>query len=135
MRKFSNGHNDGEIRYRDFLRFVAPEDEVTAEEVADKFRGMLHRVKDLRGAFKHFKRNRKGNISRRSLKEGMEKLHFNLDDSEIRVLMDILDENGDDEISYDEFVDFAQQGSGKRNSDRPPKQGDSIFFTITELKL
>jgi len=112
---------DGRIRYRDFLRAVAPAEEATAEQIAEKFRRMLARVGNLRKAFKHFDRNRAGNITRKGFKHGLESLNFDLSDSELRVLMDIFDADGDGEISFDEFVNFASNLSD--SSANPARDG------------
>lgn len=107
---------DMRVRYRDFLRAIAPEDEATAEEVADKFRRMLGRVASLRKAFRHFDQDENGLISGRAFQKGLERLKFDLGDSEIRLIIDMFDQDGDGFISYDEFVDFAT-GDGSKQSE------------------
>lgn len=114
----------GHIKYRDFLRFVAPRHEATVEEVAQKLRKMINRI-DTRKAFKHFERNSKGKITRMKFKRGLERLEFDLTDSEVRMLMDKFDENGDGVISYDEFRDFAD-GVESGRSGRKKKRRSSI---------
>jgi len=59
--------------------------------------------KELRDAFRVFDKDDSGSISRAELKLLMLKLGQNLTENEIDQMMDIADENGDGEISYEEF--------------------------------
>lgn len=133
VKRFTSSER-GFIKYRDFLRFVAPDDEFAAEQVAERFRAMLHEVSDLRSAFKHFARNRQGKITRKAFKNGLEKLHFRLSDSELRVLMDLFDQDMDNEISFDDFVNFAHSGDlGSLRESK--KKGPRVTITVNQVKL
>ena len=116
MARFESSR-EGHIKYRDFLRFVAPSDEATVEEVSEKLRKKIRAHartssgrRDWKKPFKHFERNSRGKITRIKFKEGLELLNFDLTDSEVRMLIDKFDEDRDGLISYEEFVDFAKGG-------------------------
>ena len=135
MNKFTSSE-PGLIKYRDFLRFVAPDDEFAAEQVAERFRAMLAEVGNLRSAFKHFPRNRNGKISRKGFKIGLEQLHFKLSDSELRLLMDIFDKDMDNEISFEDFTSFAESGDLMlSNSDRRSPAQAQVEITLHVVKL
>jgi len=116
MARFKSSR-EGHIKYRDFLRFVAPSGEATVEQIATKLRKKILAHASVGGGghnwkkpFKHFERNSRGKITRMHFKDGLEALNFDLTDSEIRMLIDKFDEDRDGLISYEEFVDFAKGG-------------------------
>jgi len=136
LEKFSG--QDKRVRYRDFLKAIAPQEESSAMEISDKLLRMFQRVGNLRKAFKHFQRNQDGNISRRAFKEGMRSLDFQLTDSEIRILMDMFDEDGDGFISFEDFVAFASNGNEEAMEkliDRRNMSGSKSGFSVDFGKL
>ncbi|CAD5114460.1 DgyrCDS3589 [Dimorphilus gyrociliatus] len=62
------------------------------------------------GAFKAFDKNNDGYISLRELKEVMQSLGENLNDTEIKNMMAAADENNDGRISFEEFDSMIKQG-------------------------
>jgi calcium-binding protein CML len=125
---------------------VAPQDEAAAEEVAHKLRKMLGKVGNLRTAFKHFERNAEGNISRKALHKGMKSLGFDgLTDSELVVLLDVMDKDGDGEVSFEDFVDFASANPAEKKrsaphddsgaSDEEGSTSNAVTVQIHKLKL
>jgi len=135
--------NDGRIRYKDFLRAVAPSEDIDANDAVQKLRTMLGKVGDLKQAFKHFERNANGTISKSGLKDGLKSLNMRLDKSELQVVMDVMDSNGDNEISFDEFVDFvAGDYKSKRerflDSDSSEDDADTrntVTVSLKKMKL
>ena len=64
--------------------------------------------KELRDAFAVFDTDKSGSIDRKELKRLMKKLGQTLTEGELDAMMDEVDENGDGEISFEEFKALMQ---------------------------
>lgn len=89
MIKSVDGDNNGAIDFDEFLILMRSRNKDPDQE--------------LRNAFRVFDSDNSGSISREELKQLMINLGQDLSEAEIDAMMEMVDENGDGEISFEEF--------------------------------
>eukprot|EP00947_MAST-08B_sp_MAST-8B-sp1_P005014 g5014.t1 len=95
---------------------------------------------DIHRPFRHFDRQRKGYIKRDDFEEGLEQLGFSLTDAEMLLLLDRFDADGDGRITYQEFIDFVDDGDdhyggggGSSSSSSSSRGADRIVEKLRDL--
>ena len=113
-------NRDGKVRYNEFLIFV--EDEFFGE-VEQRVRSMIMRQAqrwdgdfDLRAVFEKFDRDDSGRVSKKEFSRGLAKLGLDLSEVEARRLVNRFDVDGDGQLDYQDFVEFAEDGRKRHDS-------------------
>ena len=113
----------GSVSYRELLRFCAnnagkwyEQDVDLAETLRRALRDKMRKksfVVNLKAAFEEFDENGDGVVSKREFEKACKKLGMRLESADSRKLMEILDLDGSGNISYQDFVTFFNNSSGK----------------------
>ena len=115
----------GRVNVQDFLRFarrdVAEEEDLVL--LADKLRRQIRKLArkkswKLEKVFKKFDANGDGTLSRKELKRALDAMGFSDQNDvtgvEVRGLMEYLDTDRDNKISFEEFEKFQEDGYDKK---------------------
>ena len=116
MKRFMGAKSKG-IRYREFLRIVQPGTQTKkTRALANRVRAMISAagtgIDGLRAPFAYFDDDGDGIISRKEFVSGLRGFGLKLKKRDIHKLLEVLDENCDNDISFDEFVHFVMPDAG-----------------------
>lgn len=73
--------------------------------------GLNSRFTDMYKAFQYCDLDRSGRLSRSEIRRALDLWNIPIDDRQLELLLGEIDEDGDDGISYEEFVDKLARGT------------------------
>eukprot|EP00638_Chattonella_subsalsa_P000152 CAMPEP_0117736784 /NCGR_PEP_ID=MMETSP0947-20121206/2141_1 /TAXON_ID=44440 /ORGANISM="Chattonella subsalsa, Strain CCMP2191" /LENGTH=1011 /DNA_ID=CAMNT_0005552151 /DNA_START=179 /DNA_END=3214 /DNA_ORIENTATION=+ len=119
---FLDKDGSGSITFREFEQFATKgmkkmcrrrrSYQILESKIQDEIASLAVRNgdEDFTAVFNRFDRSGKGYLTKLEFFDAMDELGFNLSVQELRTIADHLDEDGDGQIDYIEFENFASQG-------------------------
>jgi len=97
-------NTDGKVSYDEFVNWLADNADHKIRRALQK--SIVDERDILRATFRTYDRSGDGLISKGELKRVLTELVPEMSTKQMRVMFEIMDTNQDDEVDYDEFVDF-----------------------------
>lgn len=128
--------NNGQIDFPEFALIMIP----TAPERIAKLRRVYHTSGDVKAAFKKFDVNNDGAIDFTEMRAGLRNSGVLLTDQEIETIFAVADQDGDGQVSIDEFVQLLCPGdcgtniSSQGNVSVVISKYRSLYTTIEDVR-